>query len=210
MNDSLVVLGTIWYVSIRDEDDLDAALEATKTYIGVIPGCAPSDVTAPETFQEAGYTTTDAVDVLSTIVDLIRDPVKHGATEIGLSTQDHEGRSTTMFIVPESAVPVFGCVEEMHAVWPGVFDALGADLSSVRLLDDGSTTTFRSRSTKVPKALRLKSGWDYDGAGNQIWLSFDEAYRRFVQHVGHKHSKRDMKRMRGHMVEAYADREKAR
>lgn len=209
MNDSPDVLGTIWHVSIRDDADLDAALEAAKTYIGVVPGCTPSDVTAPVEFQEAGYTTTDAVDVLSTIVDLIRNPDKYEAHEIGLSTQDHEGRPTSMCMVPESAVPVFGCVEEMHAVWPGVFEALGADLSGVRLLDDGSATTFRTRSTKVPKALRLKSGWDYDGAGNQIWLSFDEAYRRFVQHVGHKHSKRDMKRMRGHMVEAYAEREKA-
>lgn len=198
------VLGTIWHVSVRDDLDRSAVLVDALTYIGVIPGCAPGDVTAPESFRDAGYTTTDAVEVLTTITELAGDPDRYKAHAIGLRTSDYEGRATSMFMVPETHVPSFERVEPMLATWPNVFDVLGVTLSGVKIHADNTSTTFTTRTEGVPKSIRLKSGWDYDGAGNRIELSLDEACRRLVAHDDGRRDTEALATVRGHMEEIYA------
>lgn len=203
------VLGAVWTISAKKTVLGEPLLDAY-AYLGIEPECAPVDVTAPTAFTDAGYTTLDAIGTLAALQRLVRDPEAYQAHVIGGRSQNSEGVPVEVYLVSSTHMSELDRVEAMHAVWPRVFSILGFELSCVRIHESDEHSTFSTKETlfKVPKAIRLKSGWDYDGAGNRIWLSLDEAWRRFERHVRDTMSDSDLARMRSHMEDAYTDRAK--
>lgn len=184
-----------------------------------------------DAFTALGGTLADVADLIEGLHALAQGPQALGLEGPNLFGErggvDSEGNRTDVHMAFFDVRPVaddaqhpgpnlrwLAPAEIVHATWPRLLDVLGVTIGGPVFAEHEGQEIQRSidlNSGRVPKALRLKSGWDYDAEGHQVWLPFEEAWRRFVAHnadrsstPGEGHiSPRDMKRMRKHMRAFY-------
>lgn len=211
----------VYVVAIRRDPDRDATRAAAYAHVGLdIDGLDLRDTTLATAYTDTGYTVADLITLIDHLTLLGTDPSSvpgdpHPTFE-DRGGVDSEGHATDLFMLglAPSEGNWLACAAAVHATWPRLLDLLGASIGGIFVTADGDDARIDLPGTRVPKSLRLKSGWDYDAEGNQVWLPIEEAWRRFVANnnartAERKIGKKDMKRMRRHMEGFYADREKS-
>lgn len=212
----------IFIVNVRRTDEPEVLRAAAYAHVGLAVDAVDVDQTriaAP--FTDAGFTVADLIGLIEGLHGLRTHPRPVGENGRRVFRDgggvDSEGRATDVFMLSYGTDDEPGdwlaCTEAAHATWPRLLDTIGASIGGTVLVpgtDEPRAVTMPAQRT--PKALRLKSGWDYDAEGNQVWLPIDEAWRRFVAH-NEAHPHRDsymdavtLTRMREHMEASYAKR----
>lgn len=218
----------IYTLSVR-RGDRDAMRAAAYAHVGLaVDGIDLDHAVLASAFTDAGFTVADLTGYIDGIHGLSTDPEQvpgfrlHAFGERG--GIDSEGRRTDLFMVSTGEEPEatdwLDCAETADTVWPRLLNTLGASISGhifepATEADDDDHPGFRSfrlpeSGFRVPKSIRLKSGWDYDAEGHQIWLPIEEAWRRFAAHNKNRDGNGEdhmgvkmMRKMRKHMEESY-------
>lgn len=214
--------GGIFVVSVRRTEDPEVLRAAAYAHVGLAVDAVDQDQTrVAVSFTDAGFTVGDLIGLIEGLHGLRTTPHAVGANGSRVFRDgdgvDSEGRATDVFMLSYGTDGEPGdwlvCAEAAHATWPRLLDTLGVSIGGTVL----APGTEKPRSVampaqRTPKALRLKSGWDYDAEGNQVWLPLEEAWRRFVAHNEarpHRDSYMDaatLMLMREHMEGFYAKR----
>lgn len=207
----------IYVVSVRRDIHPTAARAAAYAHIGLSTEMVRAETVAlAHSFTDAGFGTSD---IIALIDGLHRLTVDSNSLDVDVFEPfferggvDSEGRATSTFIFglgdTDGSFDWLACVEAAHATWPRLLDVLGVSVGAT-FVNSAGGRMVRVPEARVPKRLRLKSGWDYDAEGNQIWLPIEEAWRRLVADNNARITPSDdkqMARIRSHMVEFYAGR----
>ncbi|KQP63167.1 hypothetical protein [Nocardioides sp. Leaf285] len=175
-----------------------------------------------DAFTALGGTLTDVADLIEGLHLLAHDPEALGPDGPGrygaYPGVDSEGSLTDLYLARFSLHPSahragepglenlrwLAPVEIIHATWPRLLDVLGVTVGGVVFVEHEGKDIERRidlNSGRVPKALRLQSGWDYDGEGHQVWLPFEEAWRRLAAHNSDRRKNHDRDRIRSRDME---------
>lgn len=217
---SAVPAGGFYIISVRQDVDRAAARAAAYAHVGLdVDGLDQDQVVLATAFGGAGYTTGDLITYIENLHLVATDPGALGIEEFDMFGErggsDSEDRPVTsvMFTTGgKSGSPDWlACAETAHEVWPRLLDTLGLSIGGTRVDADGDTHSITLDKFTCPKMIRLKSGWDLDAEGNQVWLPMEEAWRRFKDHVEFRTTRdgkpymdtKTLKRMRKHMEGFY-------
>ena len=184
----------IYHVSVQRIADREPLRAAAYAHVGLaVDGVDQDQIVLASAFTDAGFTVADLMAYIDGIHALATDPDSVGAETLNMFKDrggvDSEGNRTDVFMIPvggvdESRNDWLRCAEAAYTVWPRLLPILAANVTIVAVNDDkdGVHRVDLGEGSTCPKVIRLKSGWDVDAEGNQIWLPIEEAWRRFVLH----------------------------
>jgi hypothetical protein len=211
----------IYHVSVRRIADRKPLRAAAYSHVGLaVDGVDQDQIVLASAFTEAGFTVADLMAYIDGIHALATDPSSVGAETLRMFEDrggvDSEGNRTDLFMLSlggkDGSHDWLACAEAAYAVWPRLLDTLAAEVGGHVFDADGEMRPIEAGHEIVtPKLLRLKSGWDLDAEGNQIWLPIEEAWRRFVAHTEERgrdggeerFDAKTMRKMRRHMKSYY-------
>lgn len=212
----------MYVVSVRTDMDRDEARAAAYAHVGLdVDGLDQTKVILATSFSGAGHTTGDLITYIDNLHLIATDPGALGIEEFDSIGErggsDSEDRPVTMFMFStggKTGNPDWlACAETAHAVWPRLLTTLGLSIGGTRFDGDGGHHSLSLDKGTCPKIIRLKSGWDIDAEGNQLWLPFDEAWRRFKAHAEYLDERggggrtwadaKTLRKMRRHMKSFY-------
>jgi hypothetical protein len=210
----------MYVVSVRDIEDRAAVRAAAYAHVGLaVDGVSQEQAVLAAPFRDSRFTTVDLMTYIDNLHALATDPSVLGLEAFDpfgeRGGSDSESRPVTMFMFATGGKTDqpdwLACAEVAHETWPRLLDTLGVSVGGTVFDDDGEYHVLSLDRFITPKALRLKSGWDYDAEGNQMWLPIEEAWRRFVAHNDAR-TERDgeeymnaktLRRMRKHLESFY-------